>query len=145
MRVVVAAVGRVKDKPLRAAIDEYAGRVRRYVPFDEVELADGDARKVEAAFTKATAEATTIALEVNGKALDSEAFARALERWGSRGKGVVSFLIGGADGLPRPTSIGAHDRISLSTFTFPHRLARLVLVEQIYRAFTILRGEPYGH
>ena len=57
----------------------------------------------------------------------------------------MAFLIGGADGLPQETSSGAFDRWSLSALTFPHRLARLVLIEQIYRAMTILRGEPYAH
>lgn len=145
MRIVVAAVGRVKDAPLRGAIDEYLGRVRRYVPVDEVELVDAPIAKLELAFTKVTAGATSIALEVGGRALESPVFARELERAGSRGKGIVAFLIGGADGIPPATSRAAHDRWSLSSLTFPHRLARLVLAEQLYRAMSILRGEPYAH
>ncbi|AKT40366.1 23S rRNA (pseudouridine(1915)-N(3))-methyltransferase RlmH [Chondromyces crocatus] len=145
MRLVIVAVGRVKDRPLRAALDEYFGRVRRYVACDEVEIPDGPLPKVAQAMTRATAGANVIALEVGGRALPSEAFASSIERWGSRGKGVVAFLIGGADGLPPEVSAAADDRWSLSTLTFPHRLARLVLVEQLYRAMTILRGEPYGH
>jgi 23S rRNA (pseudouridine1915-N3)-methyltransferase len=145
MRVVVVAVGKVKDRPLRAAIDEYLGRIRRYAPCDEVELADAPAARLAPAFARATAEATTVALEVGGRALDSEGFARELGRLTTRHKGIVAFLIGGADGLPPDVSRGAHDRWSLSALTFPHRLARLVLAEQIYRAMTILRGEPYGH
>jgi 23S rRNA (pseudouridine1915-N3)-methyltransferase len=145
MRIVVVAVGRVKDRALRAAIDDYLGRIRRYVPVDEVELADAPAAKLEPAFTKATLGATVIALEVNGRALSSEVFSKELERNASRGKGVVAFLIGGADGLPPAISRAAHDRLSLSTLTFPHRLARLVLIEQLYRAMTLLRGEPYAH
>ena len=145
MRIVVVAVGRVKDKPLRAALDDYLGRVRRYVPCDEVELEDAPAARLAPIFAKKTEGSTTMALEVMGRALDSPSFARAIERAGSRGKGVVSFLIGGADGIPPETSRAADDRLSLSTLTFPHRLARLVLVEQIYRAMTILRGEPYAH
>jgi len=145
MRVVVVAVGRVKDRALRAGIDDYLGRVRHYTPCDEIELADAPAGKLEVAFQKATPEATTIALEIGGKALGSEAFARELGRASARHKGIVAFLIGGADGLPAAVSKAAHDRWSLSALTFPHRLARLVLVEQIYRAMTILRGEPYGH
>lgn len=145
MRIVVVAVGRVKDAPLRAAIDEYLGRVRRYVPVDEVQLVDAAMAKLEAGFAKATAGATTIALEVGGRALESPDFARELERSGSRGKGVVAFLIGGADGIPPTISRAAYDRWSLSSLTFPHRLARLVLAEQLYRAMSILRGEPYAH
>jgi 23S rRNA (pseudouridine1915-N3)-methyltransferase len=145
MRVAVVAVGRVKDRALRAAIDDYLARIRRYTPCDEIELADAPLPKLEAAFARATAEATAIALEVGGRALDSEAFARGVERAAARNKGIVAFLIGGADGLPPAISRAAHDRWSLSALTFPHRLARLVLTEQIYRAMTILRGEPYAH
>jgi 23S rRNA (pseudouridine1915-N3)-methyltransferase len=145
VRIVVVAVGRVKDAPLRGAIDEYLGRLRRYVPVDETELVDAPLAKLEATFAKATVGATTIALEVGGRMLDSPTFARELERSGSRGKGIVAFLIGGADGIPPTISRAAHERLSLSTLTFPHRLARLVLVEQLYRAMSILRGEPYAH
>jgi len=145
MRIVVVAVGRVKERPLRAVLDDYLGRIRRYTPCDEIELADAPAGKLEPAFARATAEATAVALEVGGRALGSEEFARELGRAASRNKGIVAFLIGGADGLPPRVSEGAHQRWSLSALTFPHRLARLVLVEQIYRALTIQRGEPYGH
>jgi 23S rRNA (pseudouridine1915-N3)-methyltransferase len=145
VRILVVAVGKVKDKHLRGAIDEYAGRVRRYVACDEIELADAPHAKLEASIAKATADATTIALEVEGRTLTSPVFSRELERWGSRGKGIVAFLIGGADGLPPAISRAAHAQVSLSALTFPHRLARLVLVEQLYRAMTLLRGEPYAH
>jgi 23S rRNA (pseudouridine1915-N3)-methyltransferase len=145
MRIVVVAVGRVKERPLRAVLDDYLGRIRRVTPCDEIELADAPAAKLEAGFTRATAEATTIALEIGGRALDSGGFARELGRATARHKGIVAFLIGGADGLPASVSQGAHERWSLSALTFPHRLARLVLIEQVYRAMTILRGEPYAH
>ena len=145
MKIVIVAVGRVKDKHLRAVLDEYIGRVRRYVPVEEIELEDAPPAKLVDVFAKRCEGTTSIALEVHGRALESPVFAKELERAGSRGKGVISFLIGGADGIPAATSKAAHDRISLSTLTFPHRLARLVLVEQIYRAMTILRNEPYAH
>lgn len=145
MKILVVAVGKVKDRPLREAIDEYVGRLRRYVAVDEIELPDGPPDRVRAGFEKATREANVVALEVEGQALGSEAFARVVERLGARGKGTIAFLIGGADGLPADVSRAALARISLSPLTFPHRLARLVLVEQIYRAMTILRGEPYAH
>lgn len=145
MRLVIVAVGRVRDRALRDATDEYVGRVRRYMPCDEVEIADAPLPKLEASFTKAIAGATTIALEVGGRALPSPAFAKELERLGSRGKGTVAFLIGGADGIPPAISRAATEQWSLSTLTFPHRLARLVLAEQLYRAMSILRNEPYAH
>lgn len=145
MRLVIVAVGRVKDRIMRAAIDEYLTRVRRYVACDELEIADAPANKLAPTLTRATAGATVIALDVEGRALQSAVFARELERCASRGKGIVAFLIGGADGLPPDVLRDADARWSLSPLTFPHRLARLVLTEQLYRAMTILRGEPYGH
>lgn len=145
MKIVIVAVGRVKDRPVRAALDEYLGRVRRYSAVEEIEIADAPAARLSPQFAKHTAEATVIALEVTGKALGSEQFAAGIEKAAARNKGIVAFLIGGADGLPPDVSRAAHERWSLSALTFPHRLARLVLVEQIYRAMTILRGEPYAH
>lgn len=145
MRLCIVAVGTVKDKALRAATDDYLKRVRRYVACDEVELSSMPGPKLIGAFAKATEQATAIALEVHGRSVNSEQFARDIERYAARGKGIVAFLIGGADGLPAETSKAAADRISLSALTFPHRLARLMLAEQLYRAMTILRGEPYNH
>jgi 23S rRNA (pseudouridine1915-N3)-methyltransferase len=145
VRLVVVAVGRVKDRALRAVLDDYLARLRRMVVCEEVEVAVGPAGKVAAQIERATAGATVIALEVGGRAWTSAEFARELERCASRDKGVVAFLVGGADGLPADVVGRAHLRWSLSTLTFPHRLARLVLVEQLYRAMTILRGEPYAH
>lgn len=145
MRLCIVAVGTIKDKALRAATDEYLKRIRRYVACDEVELESLSAPKLVNAFGRATEQATAIALEVNGRALTSDRFAKEIERYAARGKGIVAFLIGGADGLPPEISRAAADRISLSALTFPHRLARLILAEQLYRAMTILRGEPYGH
>ncbi len=100
MRIVIAAVGKVKERPLREAIDEYVKRVQRYVAIEEIEIPDGPPERVRAAFEKASREATVVAMEVDGQALSSEVFARTLERFGARGKGAVAFLIGGADGLP---------------------------------------------
>jgi 23S rRNA (pseudouridine1915-N3)-methyltransferase len=146
VRIVVVAVGRVKERPMRACIDEYAARVRRHVALDEVEIDPAlPAAKVAVAIAKATDGARLVALDVTGKAMDSPAFAKALERCGSTGKGVVAFAIGAADGLPAETVARSDERWSLSALTFPHRLARLVLVEQLYRATSILRGDPYAH
>ena len=145
MRLVVVAVGRVKDRALRAVLDDYLSRLRRMVPCDEIELPAGPQPKLAAQLARATAGATVIALEAGGRGWKSAEFARELGRCASRDKGIVAFLIGGADGLPPDVSAQAHHRWSLSALTFPHRLARLVLVEQLYRAMTILRGEPYAH
>lgn len=145
MRFVIVAVGRVKDHDLRSVLDDYLGRLRRYVGCDEVEIPDGPSAKVRAAIDKATSGATVVALVIEGQAMDSATLAREVERMSCRGKGVVAFLIGGADGLPADVRQKAHLRLSLSRMTFPHRLARVMLAEQLYRAMTILRGEPYSH
>src|SRR5262245_1074105 len=146
MRIAIIAVGKVKQAGLRAEIDDYLGRVRRYSACDEVELKDGPAREVTQRFERALPERATIAaLAIDGKAYDSAAFARWLGQCELRAVGTLAFLIGGADGLPAVTLARAQHRVSLSPLTLPHRLARLVLAEQLYRAFTILRGEPYAH
>jgi 23S rRNA (pseudouridine1915-N3)-methyltransferase len=146
LRVTVIAVGRIKERGIREAADDYLARIRRYVPTEEIELRDGPAAEVHAVIARRIRpDAHVTALDERGTALTSEAFARKLERVGTRGKGMIVFLVGGADGLPPATLQAAHDRLSLSTMTLPHRLARLMLFEQIYRAMTILRGEPYSH
>ena len=81
---------------------------------------------------------------MDGETPSRAELAQKLEAWGSRGKGVVAFLIGGADGIPRSVSQAAEVRLSLSHLTLPHRLARVVLLEQLYRGMSILRGEPYA-
>ncbi len=144
MKIAIIAVGKVKEKPLRAMVDEYAGRIRRYTSLDEVELDDLPAAKLAPAMKRAAGGAALVALDMDGRALDSFAFAREIARLGSTGKGDIAFLIGGKDGLPDALQKEATACWSLSKMTFPHRLARLMLVEQVYRAMTILRGEPYG-
>ena len=103
--------------------------------------------KYALAVTSGTAALHTAiaALEVGGRAFDSAGLARWVGEQELAATGTLAFLIGGAYGLPASVSQRAHVRLSLSGLTLPHRLARLVLAEQIYRAFTILRNEPYSH
>jgi 23S rRNA (pseudouridine1915-N3)-methyltransferase len=139
VKFVVVAVGKLKDAPLRAVADDYVSRIRRYVAVAEREVKSG--AELESAVPEG---AFVVALEVLGKALTSVELAKRVEQWGSRNKGIVAFLIGGADGIPKPLSERADARISLSSLTLPHRLARVLLAEQLYRSMTILRGEPYA-
>jgi 23S rRNA (pseudouridine1915-N3)-methyltransferase len=145
--VYVVAVGKIKERGAREWIDDYAKRIGRYATYHEVELKDGTQAEVEERFRKAVpARASVVALEVDGKALGSHELARFVGQCEDGGTVAnLVFLIGGAYGLPPSTSRAANLRLSLSAMTLPHRLARLFLVEQIYRAFTILRGEPYSH
>lgn len=138
MRFVVVAMGALKDRGLRELADEYARRIRRHVGVDEVEV-----REPAALARAIPRDALVVALEVDGEALSSAELARRVERWGSQGKGKVAFVIGGADGIPRELSSAAHARLSLSRLTLPHRLARVLLLEQLYRSIALLRGEPY--
>ena len=139
MKLHVIAEGRIKERELRAVANDYLGRLSRYVRCEEIETRDA------AGLAKAIPEgAFVVAMEVNGERLTSVELSQRLERWGARGKGVVAFLIGGAEGIPEALSKGADMRLSLSSFTFPHRLARVMLFEQLYRSMTLLRGEPYA-
>jgi 23S rRNA (pseudouridine1915-N3)-methyltransferase len=139
VRIFVVAVGKIREKSLRAVADDYLGRVQHYARASETEV-KSDA-ELERALPR---EATLVALDPEGDACTSREFARRLEGWGRRGKGDLAFVIGGAEGIPAKVLEQAHARLSLSKLTLPHRLARVLLFEQLYRAFTILRGEPYA-
>jgi len=139
VKLFVIAEGRIKEREMRAVASDYLSRLSRYVKCDEIETKDA------AGLAKAIPEgAFVVALEVNGERISSTELSTRLERWGARGKGLVAFVIGGAEGIPSALSSKADVRLSLSTFTFPHRLARVMLFEQLYRAMTLLRGEPYA-
>ena len=145
LRVSIIAVGKIKQAGMRAEIDDYLGRIRRYATFEEIELKDGSDAELQPRFERALPKrARVVALEVEGKPVTSQGLADVVRR-AELDATPLAFLIGGAYGLPKAVSKAAHVQLSLSAMTLPHRLARLVLAEQIYRAFTILRGEPYSH
>lgn len=146
MQIRVVAVGKLKDRGLRRLVDDYGSRVSRYARFDEVELKDADTNTLAQRLRKEFGPRTrTVALEVAGQRLSSPGLADVLRRCHHDAIQRATFLIGGAYGLPAEVSQACDLKLSLSDMTLPHRLARLLLVEQIYRAFTIIRGEPYSH
>jgi 23S rRNA (pseudouridine1915-N3)-methyltransferase len=146
VRVRVVAVGKLKDKGLRAAVEDYWTRIRRYARPEETELKDADPGTVAARMRRAIPERSrVIALEVDGRAWSSERLADFVGQCEIDGVQSLVFLIGGSHGMPPEVSREADVRLSLSAMTLPHRLVRVVLAEQIYRAFTILRNEPYSH
>jgi 23S rRNA (pseudouridine1915-N3)-methyltransferase len=146
LRIEILAVGRVKEPPVRAILDDYYARIGRYAKLRELELKDGSTDEVEARFQKARPDrARVVALEVDGKPLSSDGLARFIGQCELDGLSAVAFLVGGSYGLPAAVSRRADLRLSLSAMTLPHRLARVMLAEQIYRGFTILRNEPYSH
>lgn len=137
MRYRVVAVGRVKDAALRAACDEYLGRLRHYAKVEELEVKD------EARVLGAIPDGSRlVALSRRGEGWTSTALAEHTARWDLEARDVT-FAIGGADALPADV-LGRAERVwSLSPLTLPHELARVILYEQLYRAHTIRRGEPY--
>jgi len=150
VKVILAAVGR-PGPPLRDAIAEYETRAGRYWPLQVVEVKEtrggDDARIVadesERLVARVPDGVEQVALTRKGERWSSRKLARFLQEKAVHGHPGAAFLIGGALGLSDETLSRARHRLSLSSFTMPHELARLVLAEQLYRAGTIVRGEPY--
>ncbi|UCH30426.1 MAG: 23S rRNA (pseudouridine(1915)-N(3))-methyltransferase RlmH [Myxococcales bacterium] len=139
-------MGKAKDRDLRSLLGDYYARIGRYAKLEEVEIKDGKEAEVSDRLERSIPDRSrVVALEVDGRALSSHDLAKWIGRAENESVQTVAFLIGGAYGLPQELSKRADLRLSLSAMTFPHRLARLVLAEQVYRAFSILRNEPYDH
>jgi 23S rRNA (pseudouridine1915-N3)-methyltransferase len=138
VKLIVRAVGRMRDRRLDDVCREYVDRVRRHLPIEvgEVEADEGLLRGLPAG-------TAIIALEPGGDAWTTPVFTAQLTKWMNGGQKAVAFLIGGADGLSRDVVAKSDRRLSLSPLTLPHRLARVVLCEQLYRAISKIRGEPY--
>jgi 23S rRNA (pseudouridine1915-N3)-methyltransferase len=151
VKVRLLAIGRDRSGLFAPAVEEYLGRLARTLKLELVELPEArkhagtpQAREEEGAtiLAKVKPGERLVALDERGEQPTSVELARRLSRWQERGQDVA-LVIGGADGLAPAVLEKAAERLSLSRLTLPHRLARLVLVEQLYRAVTILRGEPY--
>ncbi len=145
MRFKVVAVGRIKESAIRAAVDEYAKRLGHYAQVAELEVKDGGAAQVSQGLLKVIGPRDhVVALTIDGTMRSSEELAARIDVLATRAVDVA-FLIGGADGLPADVVNKAAETLSFSRMTFPHRIARLILMEQLYRAMTIRKGEPYHH
>jgi 23S rRNA (pseudouridine1915-N3)-methyltransferase len=152
MRLVVAVVGKARNAALGEAIRDYETRAARYWPLDVHEVREERAtgipldkvkeREADRLSEKVPERAQTVACELGGKSLSSEQFAELLQSAREQDRDLA-FLIGGAFGLSPNVARKSTMRLSLAPWTLPHEIARLVLVEQIYRAGTIVRGEPY--
>lgn len=152
MRITIVAVGKLKERHWRDAAGEYLTRLRPYARVEVVEVPDRDvtadedrALSAEAAdVLRAIPEgATVIALDPAGRSRSSEDLAAWVDGLGIAGRSRLVFVIGGAAGLHPDVLARADERLSLGALTLPHQLARVVLLEQVYRAFRIIRGEPY--
>lgn len=157
MNITLITVGKVKEKYLRDAIDEYAKRLQRYCKLDIIELQDektpdNASEKEELQIKQKEGEAIlkhikdntfVIALDLKGKLLSSEEFAEHIKDLGVSGNSNIAFIIGGSLGISEEVLKRADYKLCFSKMTFPHQLFRVMLLEQIYRGFRIIRGEPY--
>jgi 23S rRNA (pseudouridine1915-N3)-methyltransferase len=139
VQITLYAVGKIRDPGWNVLVEDYLGRIRHYSRCEIVELKD-DAELIR----RWPNDDVNVALEVDGDCYSSQQFAGVLTRWASQGKGRIAIIIGGAEGIPKQFSRQANCRLSLSSMTLPHRLARVLILEQLYRALTILKGEPYA-
>ena len=157
MKITCVAVGKIKEKYLTEAIREYEKRLGRYCRLEITELADektpdGASPAEEAAIREREGErilkaikedSYVIALAIEGKMLDSVELSRKIESLGTGGVSHITFVIGGSLGLSPAVMKRADYALSFSRMTFPHQLMRVILLEQIYRGYRILAGEPY--
>lgn len=157
MKITILCVGKIKEKFYRDAIDEYAKRLGKYCRYEIIEVADEQtpdkagaaleeqirAREAERILAKIRENTLVCTLEIKGKSLTSEQFADWLARAAVDGRGSVCFVIGGSLGLHKSVTDRADFHLSFSDMTFPHQLMRVILSEQIYRAFRIINGQPY--
>jgi len=141
MKLTFVMLGKTRRPEIRALVEDYASRIRRYAKIEINEIRDGGPgvlRKL-----KLDSAATVVLLDAAGKQFTSQQFARWLGDLRDRGTRELIFLCGDAEGFPDELRATAKLKISLSTLTMPHEFARVVLAEQIYRAFAILAGHPY--
>jgi len=157
LKITIIAVGKLKEKYLKEGIAEYSKRLSRFCDLNIIEVADEQApenlssaqeeqvkkREAERILKRVSSGSFLIVLDVKGKKLDSEGFASKLRSLFLSGNSNITFVIGGSLGLDGELLRKADFSLSLSDMTFPHQLTRLILLEQLFRAFKIINGEPY--
>ena len=157
MKITIACVGRIKEKFYRDAVAEYEKRLSRYCKLEILEVADektpdGAGAALEEQIRekegrrlleKIREDAFVCSLEIEGKRLTSEGFAGWMEGLAVKGTSHIVFVIGGSLGLHESVRRRADMALSFSDMTFPHQLMRIILLEQIYRGYRIVKGEPY--
>ena len=153
MKIEIAAIGKLKQKPCRALMAQYSGRIEHYIGFEHSALreskltrqnvAAGLSEEVAQFEKRCTPSTVRVAMDERGELPSSREFAAMIERWMVHGERHVAFFIGSANGLDASFKERCDHTLALSPMTLPHELARVLLAEQIYRALTIIRGEPY--
>ena len=157
MKITLIAVGKLKEKYLKEAVNEYSKRLGRYCKLEIIEVSDEKTpeqasqtaeeqireKEGERILKHIKDDMYVIALEIQGKMLSSEELAAKMEDLGIQGKSHIAFVIGGSIGLGKEVLKRADDSLSFSKMTFPHQLMRVILLEQVYRGYRIINGEPY--
>ncbi|MCG3402109.1 23S rRNA (pseudouridine(1915)-N(3))-methyltransferase RlmH [Staphylococcus massiliensis] len=157
MKITILTVGKLKEKFWKQAIAEYEKRLSGYTKIEIIEVPDEKAqenlsdkeveqvrqKEGERLLAKIKPQSTVITLEIEGKMLSSEALASELDQRMTRGQSDFTFVIGGSNGLSKEVLNRSDFRLSFSKMTFPHQMMRVILIEQVYRAFKIMRGESY--
>ena len=157
MKITLITVGKIKEKYLRDAIAEYTKRLSRYCKLETIEVADEKTpdnasenaeemirqKEAERLLKYIREDAYLITLEIGGKQLTSEEFSEKIEKLGIQGTSHIIFVIGGSIGIGKAVLEKSDYALSFSKMTFPHQLMRVILCEQIYRAFRIIQHEPY--
>lgn len=157
MNITIVTVGKLKEKYLKMGIEEFSKRLGAYTKIDLIEVADEKApeslsdadmeivkkKEAERILAKVGVDAYVIALAIEGKMKSSEELATGIESLMTYGRSKVVFVIGGSLGLHNSVLKRADELLSFSKMTFPHQMMKLILLEQVYRAFRIMKGEPY--
>ena len=153
MRINVVCVGKIKEKFYTQAVEEYSKRLSRYCKLDIDEKTPDNASDIvneqiknkegERILSAIKDDAYVCALAIEGKMLDSVELSEKIERLGIEGTSNITFVIGGSLGLADAVLKRADYKLSFSRMTFPHQLMRVILLEQIYRAYRIMKNEPY--
>lgn len=157
MKISILTVGKIKEKFFQDAIEEYRKRLSRYCNLEILQVADERTpdhgseseysqikeKEGERLLNLIKADAYVIALAIEGKQMSSEQLSAKIDRLGISGKSHIQFIIGGSLGLDPRVLRRADELLSFSPMTFPHQLMRVILLEQIYRSYRIIKGEPY--
>lgn len=149
MRIRILCVGRMKDRPERELVDDYLARAQKsgkplgYRSVEEIELPSSSRDDEGTRLLAKHSSGILIRLDERGEAWTSQDLSKRLARWRDAGEDAVSFVIGGADGTSPTVAAAARHTISFGVQTWPHRLVRVMIAEQVYRALSIEAGSPY--
>ncbi|SCT98013.1 MULTISPECIES: 23S rRNA (pseudouridine(1915)-N(3))-methyltransferase RlmH [Mammaliicoccus] len=157
MKITIITVGKLKEKYWKQAVDEYNKRLGAYTKTELIEVADEKApdnmsdkdieivkeKEADRIMSKIKADSHVITLEIEGKMLTSEQLSKEIDNLMTRGNSHITFIIGGSNGLHSKVLQRSNYALSFSKMTFPHQMMKVVLMEQVYRAFKIMRGEAY--